>query len=438
MSLLLGLEFEEQLPPIVRDELEQVIAAVQAWAGKIDGTGRWTDVPYAAGNFSAVNGTWTVDAGDQSIYQYWLSGDIMHLAFGLSMTTITNVTGGLRILLPAGYRIAGNHPYTGLVYASGTVTVLAVITTGTNDRYLTLTRADRSAWTNSTYQQSIQGAITVQVSPLGSSGSATADPLLVWSGPDAGSVYLAASVTQKWTGTASAYSVTTNSPVTVKVRGVAGGGGGGGGDLAVSGLGQGGKGGGGGAINATGVTVQLLPGVTYALAVGASGSAGGVGGNGGNGGNSTFGISGGTVYVEVDGGKGGLTPGGSGTGAGGLTITGAGGANGGAGGAGGSPGTNGGGSGVPGGGGGGGDGNFGGTGRTGGNGGNSGTAGSAGNANGTGGTGGSGAGVQVTGDSTTRGGGGYGGGGSDSVANNGSAGAAGGQGVITLELVSIP
>jgi hypothetical protein len=43
---------------------ESAFAAIQIWAGQVEGLGGWVDVPYRAAAFTcSVGGTWTVPEG---------------------------------------------------------------------------------------------------------------------------------------------------------------------------------------------------------------------------------------------------------------------------------------------------------------------------------------------------------------------------------------
>jgi hypothetical protein len=64
--------------------------------------GEWTAVSYAAGNFTASAGAWTVDSGDQNIYRYALVGKTMFLRWSIASTDVT-VGGVLRLAIPGGF-----------------------------------------------------------------------------------------------------------------------------------------------------------------------------------------------------------------------------------------------------------------------------------------------------------------------------------------------
>lgn len=106
--------------------------------------GEWTNVAYAAGNFTASGAmTWTVTAAQQITYGYTLIGKTMVLRFLISPST----TGGtastdLRIAVPAGFSAVGTSQLT-YAYFDGTAWAIGhAITSAT---YITLRRVDNGA-----------------------------------------------------------------------------------------------------------------------------------------------------------------------------------------------------------------------------------------------------------------------------------------------------
>jgi hypothetical protein len=70
--------------------------------------GDWTDVPYAAGNFSTQLGstmTWTVESGDQLTFKYYLRGKMLTVAVIVNLTSLTGTQDGtgLWITVPGGF-----------------------------------------------------------------------------------------------------------------------------------------------------------------------------------------------------------------------------------------------------------------------------------------------------------------------------------------------
>jgi hypothetical protein len=118
--------------------------------------GDWTQIPYAATNFSTVGGgtSWGVDAGDVLTQRYSLIGQTLHYIVVLTNTDVTGTPTELLIKLPASLSVGayfaavclvnqaggGNTP--GIVYAPATDTSLHVITM--NGAPWTATAADNT------------------------------------------------------------------------------------------------------------------------------------------------------------------------------------------------------------------------------------------------------------------------------------------------------
>jgi len=67
---------------------------------------QWVDVPFAAGNFTASAGSWTVTSDDQHYFAYQIDGNKMTVDFEIHNTDVSAAPGELRITVPAGRTIA--------------------------------------------------------------------------------------------------------------------------------------------------------------------------------------------------------------------------------------------------------------------------------------------------------------------------------------------
>jgi hypothetical protein len=93
--------------------------------------GVWTPVAYAAGNFTASAGTWTVDAGDQSEFEFMLNGDTMFVNFSIFNTDVSNAGAVLRITIPNGMTCATDIQFPIRILNAGVSAVgLAVVQAG--------------------------------------------------------------------------------------------------------------------------------------------------------------------------------------------------------------------------------------------------------------------------------------------------------------------
>jgi hypothetical protein len=94
--------------PIIDDDGTGTTGTVidNAWKtelyNQIDGIagGDWIDIPYAAGNYTASTGAWTVPAGTQLTLMYALAGDSVHVLYLLSGTQTFVATSFLVLALP--------------------------------------------------------------------------------------------------------------------------------------------------------------------------------------------------------------------------------------------------------------------------------------------------------------------------------------------------
>lgn len=112
----MGLTFG--MPHGIGDDLESALAAIQTWAGKQEGNGKWIDaVKDGAGlaGYLRVDGlgnSWTAGGSGQSLsIAYTLIGSTMTLSFFLSNTTLTIASGTTQILIliPDGYQAVGRY-----------------------------------------------------------------------------------------------------------------------------------------------------------------------------------------------------------------------------------------------------------------------------------------------------------------------------------------
>ena len=95
--------------------------------------GSWIAVPYAASDFSASAGVWTVEAGDLVPFRYTLIGKTMIVNFRLFPTTLSVGATQLRAKIPGGYVSAVNAEMPiRAIDSGGRQTGNAIVTTGSN------------------------------------------------------------------------------------------------------------------------------------------------------------------------------------------------------------------------------------------------------------------------------------------------------------------
>lgn len=94
------------LDPVTQNRLDDIITALQTWAGQIEGFGKWVNVPYDAGNYGANLGIWTVEQADYVSYRYTVIGSTMIMEVTVvSSSTDANIDSGLTVRLPVGYQV---------------------------------------------------------------------------------------------------------------------------------------------------------------------------------------------------------------------------------------------------------------------------------------------------------------------------------------------
>ena len=87
------------------DQIDVALATLNTAIGAV---GAWTTVTFAAGNFTAQAGTWTVTAGQQTTYAYAVLGKTMVLAFCINGGTVSATPTYLAMAIPGGYSTVGD------------------------------------------------------------------------------------------------------------------------------------------------------------------------------------------------------------------------------------------------------------------------------------------------------------------------------------------
>jgi len=68
--------------------------------------GAWITPTFAAGDYTAATGTWTVAAGDVAVMAYRLSGRLLHVKFSVVTTDVSATPATLRRVIPGGFTSA--------------------------------------------------------------------------------------------------------------------------------------------------------------------------------------------------------------------------------------------------------------------------------------------------------------------------------------------
>lgn len=94
----------------------------------------WIDIPYSAGMFTAMAGTWTVSAGNLATFKYLVVGKLACFALAVSGSSNSAATARLRVTLPAGVPLPVNFLTAAITYshAGGSGTGYAEFTNGSS------------------------------------------------------------------------------------------------------------------------------------------------------------------------------------------------------------------------------------------------------------------------------------------------------------------
>jgi len=126
--------------------------------------GHWTDVAYAAGNFTASAGAWTVDAGDQQTYSFSLVGTTMTLAWSIISSDVS-AGSVLRLAIPGGLTAAQIAYGTYRVSDAGAAHVIGLCRVLAGDAYVELypTAAGGAFAITAADNTQVQGTFTFEV-----------------------------------------------------------------------------------------------------------------------------------------------------------------------------------------------------------------------------------------------------------------------------------
>jgi hypothetical protein len=138
-----------------------------AWRPLAVEPGAPISVAFAAGNFTASAGTWTVESGDQLTFTYQQRGTTVRFAILINTSTVSGVTTGqLRIAMPNGFVAAAEEHIGVLIYNNNSQELFeALVSNGATN--ITISPAGGSvgagAWTNSTNLMSLRFIMEIQV-----------------------------------------------------------------------------------------------------------------------------------------------------------------------------------------------------------------------------------------------------------------------------------
>ena len=139
------------------------------FAGTITSKGRafadgvWQTVPWAAGNFTASTGAWTVDSADQIHVRYtYLSGNSMLVSFDIRASSVSAVTSYLYLKVPDGKSSLGSSNGGGVGSNNGAVVPIGVFGLAGPVIYITPGPVG-TTWAISANNTSVGGSIILDV-----------------------------------------------------------------------------------------------------------------------------------------------------------------------------------------------------------------------------------------------------------------------------------
>jgi len=119
---------KDKIKTVILDPTDAAIAAVPT--GPTPPV--WTDIPYAAGNFSALGGTWAPTAGQQLTFAWRRDGNLLIVLLYMAGATVTGAPTVLYVTVPLA--VTWRNYAVGFVNIGGTIahTALYQTTPGLN------------------------------------------------------------------------------------------------------------------------------------------------------------------------------------------------------------------------------------------------------------------------------------------------------------------
>ncbi len=125
--------------------------------------GEWIAVTFAAGNFTASAGNWTLTSPDQLALSYTLVGKTMTVSWALTATTVSVTPAQLKITIPGGFTAATRMANSFLYNDNGTVGVgYGSVAAGSTFIFLLKDTAG-TAWATATDNTAVEGQISFEV-----------------------------------------------------------------------------------------------------------------------------------------------------------------------------------------------------------------------------------------------------------------------------------
>jgi hypothetical protein len=146
-----------RLPAGANGSLLGMAAGLPAW--QVPTAGIWTPIPYVAGNFTASGSmVWTVEAADQSLFQYTRIGSLLLLTFSFASTTLAG-TASANLMVQLPFTPAAGMGGLGRVLLAGVGSPIWIFTLA-GDSKLYIQKIDATAFpVSGTNNVSVQGTL---------------------------------------------------------------------------------------------------------------------------------------------------------------------------------------------------------------------------------------------------------------------------------------
>ena len=106
--IITGATFTISLANSLGRALLEYDATTQRWRVLHHDQGGWITPTFAAGDYTASSGSWTVDAGDVTNCKYWLKDRTLHVQLTVVTTDVSATPTTLRRVLPGGFTAGTN------------------------------------------------------------------------------------------------------------------------------------------------------------------------------------------------------------------------------------------------------------------------------------------------------------------------------------------
>ena len=139
----------------------QYDATTDRWRLVAHEQGAWITPTFAAGDYTATSGTWTVESADVSTFTHRLVGRTMNVIWNIGTFSVSANPSSLLRVIPGGFTSTGNQPGTCMVADNGETRELGVWVALGTSMYFQL--GDNTAWAITTNGGGTFGSAAFQI-----------------------------------------------------------------------------------------------------------------------------------------------------------------------------------------------------------------------------------------------------------------------------------